>query len=141
MILEQILSHPWNFLIVCCGCALLLYVVLKYSQYPFRFLVDLVTTLAREFFPTDEEKSRAATINAVLVCIFFAICVMALILQATPPALQQALGISAENDFPWIFLLTFIVLVITSIASPSWILWSKDEQKAVKKVRQLLSRR
>lgn len=135
--IDKLLAHPWQFLIVALGIGVILYSMGKFVPHPLKFLLDLVRIFVKEFDPR-HDGLPVERINALIMCAFLVLCLLALFLENSPSAVRQALGVDDGSGISGLTILCLLLFVLSAVLSPAWIWHVRREGEAVRRARELL---
>lgn len=135
--IDKLLNHPLEFLLVAVGIGIILYCAGKFVTHPLRFITELVRILLGEFDPKGD-RLPVERINAVIIAIFFVLAVLSLIFEQSPSGVSQAVGAQSSSSVPWVTILCLVLLALAAFLSPTWILLLHKEQATNRDARRLL---
>ncbi len=137
--IEKLLDHAFQFLLVAAGISIILYSASKFTPYPLSFVLRLVRIIISEFDPKSDQRFPIERINAAIFCVFLVVFLLCLFVCETPSGLSQAVGGETVANVHILTIVALILLALTAFISPAWVWRLRQEEAADQKARDLFS--
>lgn len=119
--LDKLLAHPFAFVCICVGIAIILYSAKKCCPHPFDFVKEIVKILLKEFSGSNKERTALERIDAIIICILFVLVIIFFFFETSASVIDQYFGSAAPYSMPVLTSVTLAVLFLAFFISPTWV--------------------